>query len=474
MLNQGNALPTPAFQSPNSLQPEDFVKSALNRVKTEQNFKSSCPKFRQQALMVAADIIDFILLPGGRYALTIEGAGEVSIVDLRTSPPGQQQRVGRSLARYRLPGEALSSNFQLCGADERTLILCAVSETSGGLVIDVLQLTFIDNPGGIEASSPHLIYRTPPIFDLYVPAVELRDNSAAGLAAIMVEDNFDHLFMVFVDYRRGMTLEVNTGLRPSEPYDMYLHNGDCIIFGDRETQTIFHAYFDVATLMSETTGRINLSPHCTRTIDTGSISSFEASVPDTPDPAWHPVRPWNTPAPRTGGLVPLLATSAEVPPNPGNEEQRPRVPPRLIAHWVDPDDVSNFLRAGHLDIFQGHHRTCLSWPDQRSLSSHRGETLFVPTRNARNMLWVHEAAEGSGRAKLSLIPLPPVGQHASAEAVRRGSRDLELPSEVDLKHVAFVKFCDETGLLVVGMQPTPIDPSTEDGATLQSIHLFWY
>lgn len=87
---------------------------------------------------------------------------------------------------------------------------------SGGLVIDVLQLTFVDTSGGIEASSPHLIYRTLPIFDLYVPAVELRDSSAAGLAAIMVEDNFDHLFMVFVDYRRGITLEVNTSLRPSE------------------------------------------------------------------------------------------------------------------------------------------------------------------------------------------------------------------------------------------------------------------
>lgn len=90
------------------------------------------------------------------------------------------------------------------------------SRPSGGLVIEVLQLAFVDTPEGIEASSPHLIYRTLPIFDLYVPAVELRDNAAAGLAAIMVEDNFDHLFMVFVDYRRGLTLEVNTGLRPSE------------------------------------------------------------------------------------------------------------------------------------------------------------------------------------------------------------------------------------------------------------------
>lgn len=105
------------------------MKSALNRVKTEQNFKSSCPKFRQQASMVAVDIVDFILLPGGRYALTIEGVGEVSIVDLKASPRGQQQRVGRSLAWYPLPGEALSSNFQLRGDDERTLILCAVSET---------------------------------------------------------------------------------------------------------------------------------------------------------------------------------------------------------------------------------------------------------------------------------------------------------------------------------------------------------
>ncbi|KAG8966659.1 hypothetical protein FRC05_002461 [Tulasnella sp. 425] len=296
MLKQGNALPTPAFQSPNSLRPEDFVKSALSRIKTEQNFKSFSPKFRQKSLMVAADIIDFILLPGGRYALTIEGVGEVSIVDLKASPSGEQQRdmVGRSLARYPLPGEALSSNFQLCGDDEKTLILCAVSETSGGLVIDVLQLTFVDTSGGIEASSPHLIYRTLPIFDLYVPAVELRDSSAAGLAAIMVEDNFDHLFMVFVDYRRGITLEVNTSLRPSEPYDMYLHNGDCIIFGDRETQTILHAYFDVATLMTENKGRINLPPHCTRTIDTGSIASFETSVTNVPDPAWHPIPPGGT------------------------------------------------------------------------------------------------------------------------------------------------------------------------------------
>ncbi|KAG9017534.1 hypothetical protein FRB90_000922 [Tulasnella sp. 427] len=472
------ALPTPAFQSPKSLQPEVFVKSALRRIKTEQNLKSTSPKIRQQALMVAADIIDFILLPGGQYALTIEGIGVVRIVDLKASPTegDSQKTVGRSLISYRLPGEALSSNFQLCGDDERTLILCVVSETSGGLVIDVLRLTFVEKSGRIEASSPHLIYRTLPIFDLYVPAVELRDTSASGLAVIMVEDNFIHLFLVFVDYRRGLTLEVNTGLRPSEPYDMYLHNGDCIIFGDRDRQTILHAYFDVSKLMSNNTGRIELPPHCTRTIDSEPISGDTAlaPAPGATDPAWHPVRPWNTPAPRTGGLVPLLATSAELPFAPENVNEVPRVPPRLIAHWVDPDDVSSFLRTGQIDIFQRHQRTCLSWPDQKSLSSHRGESLFVPTRNAKNMLWVHEPVDGSEAAKLTLIPVPPVGQYASPEAVKEGSRDLQLPLEVDLNRVAFVKFCDETGLLVVGMQPVLVDPLMEDGPTVQKVYSFWY
>lgn len=85
---------------------------------------------RKQAITTAHDIVDFILLPGGRYALTIEGAGEVKIVDLTSTPEDDEPGiVGRPLARYALPGEALSSNFQLCGMDERVLILCAVSET---------------------------------------------------------------------------------------------------------------------------------------------------------------------------------------------------------------------------------------------------------------------------------------------------------------------------------------------------------
>lgn len=96
-------------------------------------------------------------------------------------------------------------------------VLRLFDHPSAGLVIDVVQTTFSHTPKGIiTVSPPQLIYRTQPIFDLYVPAVELRDTSASGLAAIMVEDTFDHLFMVFVDYRRGLTLEVNTGLHSLE------------------------------------------------------------------------------------------------------------------------------------------------------------------------------------------------------------------------------------------------------------------
>lgn len=262
----------------------------------------------------------------------------------------------------------------------------------------------------------------------------------------------------------------------TKPYDMYLHNGDCVIFGDRETETILHAYFDVASLMSENEGRITLPPHCTKTIVSEAVSgSVRPSVgpSGTPDSAWHPVRPWNTPAPRTGGLVPLLATSAESAPIPGSAEHRTSAPPRLIAHWVDPDDVSSFLRDGQTGVFENHHRTCVSWPDQRSLSSHRGETLFVPTRNAKHMLWIHEQVDGGGEAKLSLIPLPPTGHSATPEAVRNSLRDLELPPEVDLRSVAFVKFCDETALLVVGMKPTGTE-SEDNRPPPQYIHLFWY
>lgn len=91
------------------------------------------------------------------------------------------------------------------------------------------------------------------------------------------------------------------------------------------------------------------------------------------------------------------------------------------------------------------------------------------------MVWINEPSHNSGDgsdlgARLTLIQLPSPDERMPTDDITTFCRNMNVP--LDLSTATFVKFCDEFGLLAVGLSLNRSDLA--ELAFEQEVHLFWY
>lgn len=252
---------------------------------------------------------------------------------------------------------------------------------------------------------------------------------------------------------------------------MYLADDNCVICSAGTRQTIIHAYLNITELAGLKKGSLDQAPHFSKTIT--FCDAATTSVPlnrDGTEVSWVPSRPWNTPSRWTANKLLLLSTSDE------RDESSQEVivnHPMLLAQWLDPQQVVKWMKinSDHPSAFG--RRTFVAFPERRTRISRNG-ILFSPSTCWKHMVWVNEPGLNSGDssnlgARLTLIQLPSPDDWISAEDIKAFCRNMNVP--LDLSAATFVKFCDEFGLLAVGLNLSRSDLVL---AFEQEVHLFWY
>ncbi|KAG8934038.1 hypothetical protein FRC01_005499 [Tulasnella sp. 417] len=474
MLRRGYPMPIPAFVRPETLTAEDWVKLSYKRKRTQENIQSETPIPRRHAFLVVFSLHNFIILPGGKYILASDDSGGIAVrnIDPETEPRNDAL-TGSLEAMYRVDGDPLAINYHMYGEDERSLIVCAVFTVEEGYAVDIVCFNFITRV--VEGKQTDEVTASVLLQVPGRPASRILAAEVLGdVTAILEEPSFNQaLHLVLIDHTKKTILRVNTGLDgSSEAYDMYLADGNCVICSAGTRQTIIHAYLDIAELIGLKTDILVQEPHFSQTITFTDAAA--TSVPlnrDGTEVSWVPSRPWNTPSRWTANKFLLLSTSDE------RDESSQEViinHPMLLAQWFDPQQVVQWVKIHSNSPSTPGRRTFIAFPDRQTRVSHNG-ILFSPSTCWKHMVWVNEPSPSSGdgsdpATKLTLIRLPSPDEWMSAEDIKTFCRNMNVP--LDLSTATFVKFCDELGLLAVGLN---VHPSDLAGLAIQQeVHLFWY
>lgn len=325
------------------------------------------------------------------------------------------------------------------------------------------------------------------------PASRILAVEVLGDVTAILEEPSIHepLHLVLIDHIKNIVLRIMTGLdgsivgllvqtlyrvltmaysTPKEAYDMYLADGNCIICSAGTRQTIIHAYLNVMEIIGLNKGSLEQPPHFSKTITFSDTPT--TSVPfnrNGTEGSWVPSRPWNTPSRWTSNQFLLLSTSDE---RDGSSEDAIVNHPMLLAQWLDPPQVVRWLKTHPDHPCPFDRRTFVTFPDRQTRVSHNG-ILFSPSTCWKHMVWVNEPGPGNGDdsdtgTRLTMIKLPSPGEWMSPEDIKASCRNLDVP--LDLSTATFVKFCDEFGLLAVGLNRRDFAGIAME----QEVHLFWY
>ncbi|KAG8934042.1 hypothetical protein FRC01_005503 [Tulasnella sp. 417] len=286
------------------------------------------------------------------------------------------------------------------------------------------------------------------------------------------------LIIVLLDYRRQALYVMNSGIlyHNEMSFEAFVHEYDLIVYTPTSEGVIFHIWsyalglLDAPIATSWSTIHTFLVPP-----DSTKVWHFEGRCQFPQCESWYPSRPWNTPNPRTLGLIPSHLTADWAIDIPSSAlEGSPPSPsvlcPFVTPYWLEPAHVVRLMKEDGLP--PPAYRTALPlrtpsfWP-----SLDEAFPLMTPSSCGQHMVWVTSGGTDlgpqneSGYPDVQLIHLPSAEDHSNRSVAVPYTRRLALP--LDLRKAHRIDFCDETGALaVVCLGDLPSSP--------QVLHLFQY
>lgn len=245
-----------------------------------------------------------------------------------------------------------------------------------------------------------------------------------------------------------------------------VRDDDVIVYRNSGRQMELHAYFDTLNLLTDedtiSTAHpirtISLPPHSSKTI------AFHESCCFSKNRGWYAIHPWNTPSIRTLNRFAAISASDYF------DRERRGVARMVTAHWLDLDQIVDFLKGRVADISalkRHYHRVV----DEIGFSPSGHETTVTGTCGRHMVTTLRSNAESPFR--LDLLSLPSAG--ALDEDVARDMtgdvRTLALPMSVS--NVMLLDFCDEAVTLAVCVESVDAAASL-DQTHDQTIELFDY
>ncbi|KIO21716.1 hypothetical protein M407DRAFT_217679 [Tulasnella calospora MUT 4182] len=381
-------------------------------------------------------------LPGGQYLLTFSNQKMAQIWDLEPLLAGDssEQTTSKPVASHSTNADPVTCNFQARERGERETVVA----------------------GPVESPMRW------PSLGVYGDVTLVIGSS----------DETGFLIVVLLDYRQQAIYVMDSGILYHEEtsFEAFIHEYDLIIYTPTPENVIFHIWFDALGLLNSpiATSWSTIHTHHVPP-DSTKVWRFENRCHFPECESWYPSRPWNTPSPRTRGLIPSHLTADWAVDNSNFDPEGPTsstsmLCPFVAPYWLEPASVVELMREeGPLPAA---YRTALPlrttsfWP-----FLDEAFPLMTPSSCGQYMVWVTSGGTDPdphneiGYPDVQLIHLPSAEDHSNRTVAVPYTRRLVLP--LDLKKVHRIDFCDETGvLMVVCLGDLPSSP--------QVLHVFRY
>ncbi|KAG9049492.1 hypothetical protein FS837_010088 [Tulasnella sp. UAMH 9824] len=383
------------------------------------------------------------------------------------------QTTPKPLANHPTDAAPVTCNFQTRERGERETIVAGAVESPNGLSIHVF--TFIFGEKEDQGFIAKDLCRTPPLDSMRWPSLGIYGDVALVIGSSH-ETGF--LTIILLDYRRQALYVMDSGILYHEEmsFEAFIHENDLITYTPNAEGVVFSIWVDALGLLKSPIATSWSTIH-TYSVppDSSKVWFFEKRCQFPECELWYPSRPWNTPSPRTFGLIPSHLTAdwavdvSNFAPE-GSNQSRSILCPFVTPCWLEPAHVTRLMKDdGPLPPA---YRTALPlrttsfWP-----SLDEAFPLMTPSSCGQHMVWVTSGGTDldpqneSVYPDVQLIHLPSAEDHSNRTAAVPYASRLVLP--LDLNKVHRIDFCDETGLLaVICLGDLPSSP--------QVLHVFRY
>ncbi|KAG9047980.1 hypothetical protein FS837_001052, partial [Tulasnella sp. UAMH 9824] len=472
-VRRHDPLPLPPFRTLEELNPSEARETIVRHVKTKRNLESQEPRFKRHRVISlpqeSSRLSNFWLLPGGRWMVTAQRAGRITVFDFSTTvaPPNNVQsevmnpslplpeHVGRIVGSYNVGFEPMFADLQMGDDDGGRHLNVAVSslKTIFGRPVQVLVIRFDLGDDNEALAPPRLLYRAALPFDVSFPLV-----LGGNLMVALVPGNVDTV--IAMNWSENRVVQLDSSGHPNEAHkldglDFLIQDDNILLYRhNQNNQLEFYTYFDISSrmrplstlMLGETKNRI--PPDSWATVDLAL-------------PALVSINRWfsNTTSAPTLPHAPIIGRA----PHRIETDSGPVECSITFILWLELRGMLASLREGRFQ--RGEEAPTLKQFFEGPEYYSDGWVMCEVGTCGRHVLRIHQgttvqseetAGEDGSAVQLRIMPgvemikLPFVGEGFDEEITSQSLRRLQVPLGIS-QRTLWARFCDEWGILgIVG------------------------